>query len=575
MNKLVNESGVTLSILVLTIVVMAILITTIGISVTGYADVKTLKTFYNDLEIVREKTDVYYQKNKELPVSEKITFNMVTLLGESRNANDGDVYYKVDLSLLDDMNLTYGVKDSINNYYIVNEESHNIYFYPGITVSGNTYYGIKDVSESINTINFSVPSYELKTEVLATVTNGVPNIQLKVYADIINANISKYKFKIDNNDWTPAQDDNSYIFDNLEHYKTYTVSMMIIDKNGNEIYATNNGKKVTIQKLPINLTIDGKTTGTYNNPLIPAGFYAVNENNAIWQSSDGYKNGLVITDEIDENGNSTGNEFVWVPVDGEIVKFERYDWGKGNVNYTACTETVPTEITTSVNKNQGFYIARYEAGIAENMPNQKLTSNSTATYGNGTYQPVSKKDAYVWNYIQWGTNNNDSTPGNGAVTVARSMYPSSDKNYGVTSTLIYGVQWDTTLKFIGVYNTGEAGYNTYATNSTGMGNYSGTSGGDDIDSYWNSPSDNSGPTICGARETFRQKNIYDMAGNVWEWTMEKYSTSQISRGGAYGNSALECPSSYRNNSYPDYIGVRFPCSPIYKRSLNRTNKIYE
>ena len=45
MNKLVNESGVTLSILVLTIVVMAILITTIGISVTGYADVKTLKTF--------------------------------------------------------------------------------------------------------------------------------------------------------------------------------------------------------------------------------------------------------------------------------------------------------------------------------------------------------------------------------------------------------------------------------------------------------------------------------------------------------------------------------------------------
>lgn len=572
MNKLVNESGVTLSILVLTIVVMAILTTTIGISVSGYADIKTLKTYYNDLEIVREKVEVYYEKNKELPVSETITFNIPALLGNSRNSNDGDVYYKVDLSLLDDMNLTYGVKDSINNYYIVNEESHNIYFYPGITVDGNTYYGIKDVSESINTINFSVPSYELKTEVLATVTNGVPNIQLKVYSDIINANISKYKFKIDNNDWTSAQDDNSYIFDNLEHYKTYTVSMMIIDKNGNEIYATNNGKKVTIQKLPINLTIDGKTTGTYNNPLIPAGFYAVNENNAIWQSSDGYKNGLVITDEIDEDGNSTGNEFVWVPVDGKIVKFGRYNWGKMSPyisSYADLKETVPTELTTSVNKNQGFYIARYEAGIAENMPNQELTSDSTATYGNGTYQPVSKKGAYVWNYIQWGTSNNDSTPGNGAVTVARSMYPSSDKNYGVTSTLIYGVQWDTTLKFISAYNTGEAGYNTYATNSTGMGNYIGNEGGD--------PSSET-PDICGAYDIYRQKNIYDMAGNVYEWTMEKYSsTHRLPRGGHYDNSGLSYPASFRHENIVT-SGIkdeRFPCSPIYKRSLNRTNKIYE
>ena len=564
MNKLVNESGVTLSILVLTIVVMAILITTIGISVTGYADVKTLKTFYNELEIVREKTDVYYQKNKELPVSEKITFNMVTLLGESRNANDGDGYYKVDLSLLDDMNLTYGVKDSINNYYIVNEESHNIYFYPGITVSGNTYYGIKDVSESINTINFSVPSYELKTEVLATVTNGVPNIQLKVYSDIINANISKYKFKIDNNDWTSAQDDNSYIFDNLEHYKTYTVSMMIIDKNGNEIYATNNGKKVTIQKLPINLTIDGKTTGTYNNPLIPAGFYAVNENNAIWQSSDGYKNGLVITDEIDEDGNSTGNEFVWVPVDGEIVKFERYDWGKQTGgSYSDYSETVPTEINKSVTTNGGFYIGRYEAGKPDGVTIKT----------DGTVKPVSKQGVTAWNSIAWSedNNNNDINPGNGAVTVAGSMYPDGDSNYGAVSTLIYGTQWDTALKFIGAYNIGEAGYNIYATNSTGMGNYKGTNGADDITST-------SVPAECGAREGFRQKNIYDMAGNVWEWTMEKYSTDCINRGGGFSSSSgSDRPASYRDYPYVDshYSNFRFPHSPIYKRSLNRTNKIYE
>ena len=153
MNKLVNEKGITLSILVLTVVVMAILVTTVGISVSGYADVKTLKTFNNDLQIVREKTDVYYEKNKKLPVNGEVTsFDVAALLGDSRNENDGEKYYKIDLSLLDDMNLTYGVEDTSSNYYIVNEESHNVYFYPGITVSGETFYGIKDVSQDVSNV---------------------------------------------------------------------------------------------------------------------------------------------------------------------------------------------------------------------------------------------------------------------------------------------------------------------------------------------------------------------------------------------------------------------------------------
>ena len=289
-----------------------------------------------------------------------------------------------------------------------------------------------------------------------------------------------------------------------------------------------------------NQTYDGRLEGSYNNPIIPKGFAPVGNAqdstitaDAVWGSSDGYQKGLVIQDE-------SGNQFVWIPVDGTTVTFARQDWRNaegelitwpedttiGENPDTQYTETVPTEISTSITNNGGFYIARYEAGEPEGV--------TLAT--DGRVKPVSQQGATVWNVIAWSDNgtNNDTNPRNGAVTVARSMYPVADTNYGVASTLIYGVQWDTALKFIGAYG----GDSEYATNSAGKGNYSGTNGADDIASI-------SEPAECGAREGFKQKNIYDMAGNVWEWTMEKPiddSTSRVVRGGYYERFQLGLPS---------------------------------
>ena len=282
----------------------------------------------------------------------------------------------------------------------------------------------------------------------------------------------------------------------------------------------------------VNQTYDGQTTGTYNNPIIPKGFAPVNEGNAVWGSADGYQKGLVITDAV-TGTESTGNEFVWVPVDGTNVKFERYEFGTGFLEVSECEETIPEEIGGSIEDNEGFYIARFEAGIATNMPQEELSSDSSTTYGNGNYKPVSKQGAIVWNYIQWGDENNDTNPGNGAVTVARSMYPDGDSNYGAVSTLIYGAQWDTALRFIGAYNVGEDGYDTYATDSTGMGNYG------------------AGILSCGAEPEFGQKNIYDMAGNVWEWAMEKCSPYRVLRGANVSNSGSDDPAS---NRYTGNVG---------------------
>ena len=289
---------------------------------------------------------------------------------------------------------------------------------------------------------------------------------------------------------------------------------------------------------------------------IPKGFYYVG----------GTKNdGIVISDaKADENKYSkekhpdqanipadglTGNQFVWVPVEN-IDEFKRYpDYYDGATDpdsFADCSEPAPegsrysneveeyNAMKASVEKNKGFYVARFEAG-------------------NENGKVVSKKGAMVWNNIPWGTSMTEIGT-EGAVAKAKGMY--TDKNtYGVTSTLIYGTQWDAIMSWIDpAYKTSTCDTSSsYVANSTGKGNYK-----DDDDS--------NNPATCGSSDAYRVKNIYDLAGNVFEWTMEAYSTDdRVGRGGDYNDSGSLYPASYRDNDDPlgSDSSLRFPFSFIF------------
>ena len=244
--------------------------------------------------------------------------------------------------------------------------------------------------------------------------------------------------------------------------------------------------------------------------IIPAGFGIVEDCEII-------NLGLVISDEFDSNGNSIGNEFVWIPVNVTTTEFENIRINRNNISEPdKNSETEYNEMRESVIENKGFYIARYEAGY---LTGRTESSTSIAT------KPLSKKGVYPYNFVNW----------TDAVSASRSMYADNTK-YGVTSTLCYGVQWDAMLNFLG---------KTSEIDSTAWGNYMNAGTFDFEGEYytigddkWKNDKtkkyiDESMLLQTGVAERNSSKNIYDVAGNLWEWTMEQATMSSYpcSRGG--------------------------------------------
>ncbi len=188
-------------------------------------------------------------------------------------------------------------------------------------------------------------------------------------------------------------------------------------------------------------------------------------------------------------------------------------------------------MVTSVNKYGGFYVARYEAGDGD------ATSARTAI--TDAHTVVSKKGAFVYNYVPWNSTTYSMTSegdANGAIKLSHSMYSVSTS---VVSHLIYGCQWDAIMYFATI-----EGKNV--SDSRSWGNHSDSTG----EAAVNSGSSNMNYTT-GRNKVWQTNNIYDIAGNLREWTMEAYSvTSCVIRSGGFVSGGSNFPASFRNLDNP-------------------------
>ena len=147
------------------------------------------------------------------------------------------------------------------------------------------------------------------------------------------------------------------------------------------------------------------------------------------------------------------------------------------------------EMVEGVNAKGGFWVGRYETSSMVNEKTQDATNVIKVV--KGTTNGINNVDWYRM-YAQ--QKNYDDLK--------------LTKSNNVKSSMIWGSQWDQIMIWMKDIENGENYY--YITNSAGMGNFN-LSGVDDGYDDPNNPAE----TGC-----FDVKNIFDLAGNVYDWTLE-------------------------------------------------------
>ena len=317
-----------------------------------------------------------------------------------------------------------------------------------------------------------------------------------------------------------------------------------------------------------------------------------------------YEGEEAVTDSNVADAQKNRNQYVWVPVP-DISKFYGTDangkkWGKiytfsssTSSGYDEITGTQPYNwsesngvmtISSKTNYREPDVVAKYSStgydmdsrlktlGIGAKTTHEFL--NQLEKEFNNMVASVEKYGGFYIGRYETGNINQD-TPviqkGNTNISSQTwyNMYKRCKNikgaNTNVETGMIWGNQWDRTLMWL--IETGSKTKEQIADDSTSWGNYYNATF-EYVNSSGSTATKNEGSSTripTGSAEYTKANNIYDLAGNVRDWTMEAYSTYfRVYRGGYCVYNGDGSPADSRNNYSPTYSDVNFGCrSALY------------
>ena len=345
--------------------------------------------------------------------------------------------------------------------------------------------------------------------------------------------------------------DNNGVIENAKEAKDQYEQAQANDESGLEDLASKLKEQIDANKN--NNSGSGSSGSTVDGVPIPEGYYYVGGTKA---------KGLVISDAEADNEkykgqenvgkDLAGNQWVWVPVETPSSLYTTVDAGVALDGSTGVKTTKYTNSAIISEKTRGKpgdtsdfrepdILTHSTYGDKEDRAKTagfssltNMAENMKSDYEEMIASLEKYKGFYIGRYEL--TANGEKT---GATQTGENWY-TLYKNCTtlavgtkVKTRMIWGLQWDATCNWLA-----SSGFSI--TNSSTWGNCSD-----------NEATGHGSKQNTGFSESWKANNIYDFAGNCWEFTQEAgYTSSRAIRGGGYLSDGSSNPASVWSNDTP-------------------------
>ncbi|MBE5819743.1 MAG: hypothetical protein E7310_02840 [Clostridiales bacterium] len=125
-------------------------------SISNYTNSSALMNMQADIQVLKDKATVYYNSYGDIPKCAETYFETIDTSGgnitvykisegtiineefiEDRDGEDGDIYYQIDTTKLNNVTLNFGTNEDI---YIINARTLNVYYTNGVMSEDEMHY---------------------------------------------------------------------------------------------------------------------------------------------------------------------------------------------------------------------------------------------------------------------------------------------------------------------------------------------------------------------------------------------------------------------------------------------------